>query len=507
MLPASPISPAAAIVPTPGKSQKALDSADFLAFLKTGVGEAPIADGEITLEPNAAEFAGPETAGGKDLPVSLPGLPGGLPEGHEALLAVLPVAPVTGEAAPINAAPRFDKPAGTSVLPSIATDDLPPLSLSTGERATTLTDTGSIGESAAHKSAMRSEISAQPLPASLKGVSPDEEAANLAERAATRLAQGGYGPTPARPSGTPAAALAVHQATDAPRGPAPIALSVPALAMRAERASAPAASTIAIATRDILSGTTPAKAKPVAISAQAPVVESIATAPEYADPDPDPESAPQLIAPRAKAKLSSPSSGDTARPEIARIALADGAPERAIVEPRQPVHYAPASAPIARVQGETPAEFGQLVERLAQAREAASPDAVRTAVRHAEFGTVNLQFRAADARINVTMASADPDFAVAVQAAGSPATMAFSSNGDSPAQGQNRNEGQGSAQSGAQNSAESGQSQAQARSQGSPREGGQQGRSAQSGNGNGPQQSVPRNETPTGGRDRRGIYA
>jgi len=46
---------------------------------------------------------------------------------------------------------------------------------------------------------------------------------------------------------------------------------------------------------------------------------------------------------------------------------------------------------------------------------------VRTAVRHAEFGIVNLQFRVDDTRLNVAMKSADPDFAPAVQGASSAA--------------------------------------------------------------------------------------
>lgn len=64
-----------------------------------------------------------------------------------------------------------------------------------------------------------------------------------------------------------------------------------------------------------------------------------------------------------------------------------------------------------------PHDFAALVERLSQAREAASPQLVRTALQHAEFGRVSLQFRQDDANLSVTMASADPAFNAAVHSA------------------------------------------------------------------------------------------
>ena len=68
---------------------------------------------------------------------------------------------------------------------------------------------------------------------------------------------------------------------------------------------------------------------------------------------------------------------------------------------------------------EGPQDFGTLVARLNEAREAADPQVVRTAINHADFGRVSLQFRHDDNGLAVTMANADPGFSGAVQAAAS----------------------------------------------------------------------------------------
>ena len=82
---------------------------------------------------------------------------------------------------------------------------------------------------------------------------------------------------------------------------------------------------------------------------------------------------------------------------------------------------------------EQPHDFATLVNRLSEAREAASPQVVRTALQHAEFGRISLQFRHDDASLSVTMANADPAFTSAVQGAVA-ATLAGNAagNGDQP---------------------------------------------------------------------------
>jgi hypothetical protein len=111
-------------------------------------------------------------------------------------------------------------------------------------------------------------------------------------------------------------------------------------------------------------------------------------------------------------------------------------------------------------------DFATLVDRLVEARDAAMPQAVRAAVHHADFGQISLNFQADDARLSVSMSSADPDFAPAVQAA---AAMHSGHSADSGSgNGQQRQDGQ-QAQQHSANSASANQSQSQ--SQGSSRDG------------------------------------
>ncbi|MCJ2185177.1 hypothetical protein MTR62_21170, partial [Novosphingobium sp. 1949] len=67
--------------------------------------------------------------------------------------------------------------------------------------------------------------------------------------------------------------------------------------------------------------------------------------------------------------------------------------------------------------GETPQDFATLVSRLHEARENQGGNVVRTALVHAQFGPVSLQFRPDETGMSVSLASADPDFAPSVQAA------------------------------------------------------------------------------------------
>ena len=83
----------------------------------------------------------------------------------------------------------------------------------------------------------------------------------------------------------------------------------------------------------------------------------------------------------------------------------------------------PLATPLPQPVAVTPAahDMSALVDRLvearAAARTAASPLTVTTAVRHAEFGSVSLKFDTAGDGLSVTMASNDPGFAPAAQAA------------------------------------------------------------------------------------------
>ena len=77
---------------------------------------------------------------------------------------------------------------------------------------------------------------------------------------------------------------------------------------------------------------------------------------------------------------------------------------------------APVTAPTTAVQPQGH-DFATLVDRLVDARDAAMPQAVKAAIQHADFGQVSLNFQTDDNRLTVSMSSADPGFAPAVQAA------------------------------------------------------------------------------------------
>lgn len=111
-------------------------------------------------------------------------------------------------------------------------------------------------------------------------------------------------------------------------------------------------------------------------------------------------------------------------------------------------------------------DFATLVDRLVEARDAAMPQAVRAAVHHADFGQISLNFQADDARLSVSMSSADPDFAPAVQAAAAMHSGHSADNGSS--NGQQRQDAQ-QAQQHSAGSTSANQSQSQ--SQGSAHDG------------------------------------
>lgn len=106
-----------------------------------------------------------------------------------------------------------------------------------------------------------------------------------------------------------------------------------------------------------------------------------------------------------------------------------------------------AATPSQTVDG--PQDFATLVSRLNEAREAASPQLVRTAITHSEFGQISLQFRHEDNGLAVTMANSDPGFAGAVQAAAHSAMAgnANSNSDTSPSQQQQQQQQQNQASS------------------------------------------------------------
>jgi hypothetical protein len=105
----------------------------------------------------------------------------------------------------------------------------------------------------------------------------------------------------------------------------------------------------------------------------------------------------------------------------------------------------------------TPAlhDFGAIVDRLMEARDAAGPRDVNVAVNHADFGPVSLHFRHDEAGLSVSVASADPEFARAINAA-VPAASAAASADNGSGGGQNGGQNGGQQQAAGQTATQTG---------------------------------------------------
>ena len=138
--------------------------------------------------------------------------------------------------------------------------------------------------------------------------------------------------------------------------------------------------------------------------------------------------------PAASPHRAAPASEIDAAPASARTASAPQPPQPLITEAAPVIPPATASAIASAPTAETPQDFATLVSRLSEAREAASPHVVRTALSHAEFGRVSMQIAHDDGGLSVTMASRDPEFTGAVQAAAAAAANSGAGNGEPPRQ-------------------------------------------------------------------------
>ncbi len=102
----------------------------------------------------------------------------------------------------------------------------------------------------------------------------------------------------------------------------------------------------------------------------------------------------------------------TAAAELAVPAVAGFAPPVSADTSGSAIGAGSVAGPVA-----APQDFGALVDRLIEARDAVRPAGVDVSINHAEFGPVSLRFRQDGEGLSVSVASADPDFARAVQAA------------------------------------------------------------------------------------------
>ena len=129
-----------------------------------------------------------------------------------------------------------------------------------------------------------------------------------------------------------------------------------------------------------------------------------------------------------------------AAPDFAPSPASGPAPELASLlpaaNPPAAVSSAPASSPTPSPQA--PVDFAQLIDRLVEARDAMrsvqSPASVEAAIAHAEFGQVSMRFDQAGGALSVSLASPDPEFARAVQAAAPTAQQAATTDSGGGAQ-------------------------------------------------------------------------
>ncbi|HUD28339.1 MAG TPA: hypothetical protein VMQ93_05655 [Novosphingobium sp.] len=208
-----------------------------------------------------------------------------------------------------------------------------------------------------------------------------------------------------------------------------------------------------------------ASTPPAAVAGNGPVQAIADTRPE-ASIEPA-TSAPAQVERRAgKAFDAEPAPASLAvehpTPHVAQPVVADGPATVAASAPDGP--GAVSAAPT-----ETPQDFDTLVSRLAEAREAATPHVVRTAMAHGEFGRISMQLDHSDGGLSVTMASRDPEFTSAVQAAAAAMAGNASPGSDQPRQdgsaqqqgaaNQNQAQGQQGPQTGANGGLAGGQGQ------------------------------------------------
>ncbi|HEX8055322.1 MAG TPA: hypothetical protein VF481_01570, partial [Novosphingobium sp.] len=195
-----------------------------------------------------------------------------------------------------------------------------------------------------------------------------------------------------------------------------------------------------------------------------------ATAAQANAASPRRDAAPAADAPASPAKPvtaaadlpATPTQASVAAPAQPMFAMQDG---QSFSQTTAPVTSAPATHAVAP----TGHDFATLVDRLVEARDAASPASVHAAITHSEFGQVSLRFDQDANGLSVSMSSADPGFARAVQASSAQSQMSGENtndrNGD---RGTQRQDTSGPQQQTAGSA--SGQSQSQAQSQSSARD-------------------------------------
>lgn len=211
----------------------------------------------------------------------------------------------------------------------------------------------------------------------------------------------------------------------------PVAPGVSAESLVAARAAAP--------TKTANASTNATRADASAARAETPAAGSFVTAPTNAPVKPaadfaapiQPAAQPAAAIPAAVVAEQSSETDALAQSKLTPASSAEPAATGIVLntattmpDTARPV-TATIAAPVDTIQ---PQDFDTLVGRLTEAREAASPNLVRAAINHAEFGQISLSFRADESRLAVTMTGSDPALAPAVLAAASAAAAGNEAN-------------------------------------------------------------------------------
>lgn len=171
----------------------------------------------------------------------------------------------------------------------------------------------------------------------------------------------------------------------------------------------------------------PGKADASAQGAQQVPPQSLAQAPQIAAAELPPvtllrDGPRQAPPPRVAATLrllaeAAPDKGPIVAPDLplsTATTSTQGQPLPFVSIPTAAPANAPSVAPAALPSGH---DFAQMIDRLVAARESTQPHAATLALAHADFGQVELRFASDANGLSVALASTDPDFARAVQAA------------------------------------------------------------------------------------------
>lgn len=365
-------------------------------------------------------------------------------------------------------------------------------------------------------------VSAQPTPAAMPTA-----VVSAPKAASTRTALAVLAQLPAADAGNVGNAIATPATPTSPQ-PTQVAASVeqvrlasievsPAAGSKAEPASTAPAPIPVAAVLDAQPKATPATpGTPPAAAAPAQPAQP-APSPLTTDPAAPARAAATVVPAQVAASDNStaPAERQPELPALTRAATLETSqtltlPQQTVQAAAPPASVGNSATPQDVPQG--PQDFATLVSRIAEAREAAGTQVVRTAFNHAQFGSVSLQFRPEGSGLSVTMASADPSFNTAVHA-GVAASLAGQMSGDQgdPARSDGR---QGWQPSGSNGAAQTGngnfsQDQRQASAQTGTAAGGQDGerRHAQAARGDSPATVHEDRPARSTRADRGGIYA